>query len=346
MIETPVGMFLSNSTKYYEYDGYIGLLGDNVTTNSSYDQSVAPSTLWTELVVMGQLVTVILGFVSNMATAITLWVNGDAFSTTALLVLFRHQSVADAGVCFTTALLILIPPTWLTGLYYLDLLICHVWHSTYVYGIFLIASVWNLVFIALERYLAVVKPFHHQQLTTYIIYIMLSTSYIIILITYLPLVIIQTVLKEDGCYSVVTFQTEVDRMVMFIFSIYVFVVDYALPTSIFVVSYGAVIMTFQSRSKSQNLASSRVIDKASTELTKTAFIVTIIYIFSMASGFWNYLLGNIGVTTFDITGVLHQLGMWLCSINSLANPFIYAMLIPAFRRSVKKTFCGGCQPSA
>ena len=33
------------------------------------------------------------------------------------------------------------------------------------------------------------------------------------------------------------------------------------------------------------------------------------------------------------------LGVWLSSFNSTANPFVYALLMPTYRKCVMKTFC-------
>ena len=113
---------------------------------------------------------------------------------------------------------------------------------------------------------------------------------------------------------------------------------YMVPVLLFVVFYGNVIYSFQQRTKADDLTASRVISKASIELTKTAIIVTVIYTLCMTPGYWNYLLGNTGVITFDLKGTMHRIGVWLASVNSSANPFVYALLLPAYRRSIAKTF--------
>ena len=47
----------------------------------------------------------------------------------------------------------------------LDELICHLWHSQWFFWMSMLISIWNLVLIAFERFLAVCKPLKHQDLT-------------------------------------------------------------------------------------------------------------------------------------------------------------------------------------
>ena len=39
------------------------------------------------------------------------------------------------------------------------------------------------------------------------------------------------------------------------------------------------------------------------------------------------------------TDVLFLLGVWLAAFNSVANPFVYALLMPTYRKCVINTFC-------
>ena len=47
----------------------------------------------------------------------------------------------------------------------LDELICHLWHSQWFFWMSMLISIWNLVLISFERFLAVCKPLKHQELT-------------------------------------------------------------------------------------------------------------------------------------------------------------------------------------
>ena len=96
--------------------------------------------------------------------------------------------------------------------------------------------------------------------------------------------------------------------------------------------------------KDTKLAHSRVIDKASQELTKTAFAVTIIFIVTIGYDLHYYLLGYIGVLEYVLNAPIQKVGVFLSNLNSCLNPFVYAALMPTYRASVRKTF--GCAAPA
>ncbi|KAK2185491.1 hypothetical protein NP493_234g02001 [Ridgeia piscesae] len=98
-------------------------------------------------------------------TSIVLFINYKGFSRV-ILVLLRHQSIADAWVCFMAAILIKQPFMWMTGYYYIDVLVCYCWHGQAFYWGGVTLSTYNLMLIALERYLAVCRPFDHGPVNT------------------------------------------------------------------------------------------------------------------------------------------------------------------------------------
>lgn len=302
-----------------------------------------PSTfdLWSDPFSLVQFVVVVVSVLANLGTALTLWVNGDAFSS-AILILFRHQSLVDAAFCLVIGLLIFTPSMWLSGNYAIDWFTCHVLHSAFIYSFLVIASTWNLVFISMERYLAVCHPFKHQNLSQTRLIIVIIAFYVFNFIHNAPLFLFQTDFEDNKCFYVSN-KSQLGDAMMYAFCIFIFVVDYLVPIVIFVMAYGAVIWTFRKRGKSSEMASSKVIDKASTELTKTAIIVTAIFILTMTFGYWNYLLGNVGAIEYDVSGFSQRFSFWWSCFNSGANPFIYALLIPAYRRSCVKTFCAPCK---
>ena len=122
------------------------------------------------------------------------------------------------------------------------------------------------------------------------------------------------------------------------FGIYGFLTVYAIPCALFFILYGLVIIAFHRRQKS-DMASSRVIDKAASELTKTAIVVTSIFIVSVGIQNWYYVLGNSKVVTYEINGPVQKVTLCLSAVNSGANPFVYGMLVPAYRKSLQQTFC-------
>ena len=131
---------------------------------------------------------------------------------------------------------------------------------------------------------------------------------------------------------------------MLTFAIITFSIDHVLLALLLVILYGAIAITFRKRCQSEAMAQSRVIDKASTELTKTAIVVTVIFMLTMTLPYWNFFLRYVGGHKFIVNDTLAMTGYWLNSLNSSANPFVYALLMPSYLKCVKKTFCGRCEP--
>ena len=54
---------------------------------------------------------------------------------------------------------------YVTGVEWLDRVLCHLWHGQGPYWAFVGMSVWNLVSIALDRHCLVCRPFKYIQVT-------------------------------------------------------------------------------------------------------------------------------------------------------------------------------------
>ena len=49
----------------------------------------------------------------------------------------------------------------------------------------------------------------------------------------------------------------------------------------------------------------------------------------------------LGVTVYKMNSPIQKIGVLFAVFNSVANPFVYALLMPAYRKSILKTFgCG------
>lgn len=286
-----------------------------------------------------QLMITIPGFFANIATCITLSVNGNKFSP-AILILLHHQSICDAFVCLTATLLIFEPFMWLPGVKHLDLLVCCYWNSQTMYWLFVLVSIYNLVYLAYERFLAVCRPFKHQNLTNKKLYFTICTTYVMSQIFLIPTLFqVRYIESDDICLAIYFRDDKLVNSIFTTFGFLCFIVYYLLPVMYFCILYGQVIMAFNKRKTKSELASSRVIDKATTELTKTAIVVTVIFIIAIGVELWYYVLGYAGVVKYVQNSPEQMIGVLLASFNSFANPFVYGLLVPAYRKSLKMTFC-------
>ena len=294
--------------------------------------------LWIVILNHVQLAITIAGIVSNLCTLITLIKNGDDFSEIICLLL-RYQSVMDFLACLLNVLLFSVPGFWTIGVYWLDLLICQIWHGQYVYWAALLISIWNLVALALERYICVCHPLKYTLLTKSKIRLVVLGCVIIGLIGPSGS-LLQVRMDGAQCVSEYLNNSQSMKIYFMIFAISTFFTFYALPCVLFVVFYGMVIASFRKRSK-QSLGASgtvSVIDRASAELTKTAVVVTLVFVVTQTFENWYYFLAYCGFAEYKMNSPTQKISAFLSIINSVANPFVYASLMPAYRRSMQKTF--------
>ena len=97
-------------------------------------------------------------------------------------------------------------------------------------------------------------------------------------------------------------------------------------------------MTLRARLESSTLPPSNVIETVNSLMTKTGAAVTVIFVLTIGYVVVYYILGEIGVGVYTLNSPLQKIGLLLSAFNSAANPFVYVLLMPAFRDSLRKTF--------
>ena len=308
---------------------------ENITLVEETDEA-----LWRDILDYIQLVLTSVGLVGNLLTLVTLIRQGQGFSRIIRLLL-QHQSLVDSWVCLTAILLLVQPPMWLTGNKHFDIFLCMAWHGQGLYWGVVLLSIWNLVFISIERNMAVCHPFKHQKLSYKIVYTIFAIMYILSILLLVPGYL--QVRYDDGeCLSEYYFEGKIMEDFMTGYGIFWFFIAYAIPCALFFVLYGLVLLSIHRRQGDTKLGSSRVIDKATTQLTKTAITVTIFFIVSLGWDSWFYILGYTGVVEYEFNSPLQKIGVFFSVLNSCANPLIYAASMPIFRESLVNTLL--CKP--
>ena len=128
------------------------------------------------------------------------------------------------------------------------------------------------------------------------------------------------------------------ELMMAAYSISTWFTFYTVPVGFFLYLYGNVIQTFRKRKASPELAASRIIDKATTELTKTAIVVTIIFLISLGYDVNYYLLAYIGLFEYKMGAPAQKVAVLFAMFNSCANPFVYTLLMPVYRKHIRRKF--------
>ena len=121
------------------------------------------------------------------------------------------------------------------------------------------------------------------------------------------------------------------------YSVLCYVTFYAIPVVLFIFFYGSVIITLRKRMKSSDLGTSRTIDKANDQLTKTVIVVTFFFLITIGYELTYYMLGYTKTLPYEKNTPVQKAGVFAAVMNSCANPFIYAIFMPVYRQSVIKT---------
>ena len=283
-----------------EYENEATLPHDATVVTSNTTGIVLPGKeLWQIILDGSQMLLTASGFLFNLATFVTLLRNGKGFSPVIKLLL-KHQAVVDGLACLIALILLIQPLMWTTGTAWLDEIVCHLWHSQFLYWSCVFVSVWNLGCIATERYFAVCRPLHHKNFTRGKVYFVFAGFYICCMI-FNSLTLFQAVFRDGLCRSDFFFNAPALYQG---YAYVVFLTQYAIPCTAFFLLYGSVVFTLRKRTKLLAFAGSRTITKATKELTKTAIIVTMIFIFSLGYDLWYYILGYSGVIQYKLNSPL------------------------------------------
>ena len=320
----------------------LDVTSNNSLTRSLYEEATITTTIsegskhrketpeWIKVVDITQTVCSFVGFTANCVTFITLTRSSCGIGA-ASRTLLRHQSVIDAIICLMAAIMVLAPPMWTSGNYILNIFVCHVWHSQIIYWHFYLISVWNLVTVAIERFISVVKPLSHPTLMN-----KRRIRVAVILLHLLSLVMISLgflQVRFDGTRCVSEYAFTVLTKAFYVYGFVVFFMWHFIPVILFIVLYSCIIVKLKGRVQGGQ-PKSAVIEKASKELTKTAIAVTIVFMISTSFDLWYYLLGRTGIVLYIESSPVQKAGVFLSIINICVNPFVYIIMMPAYRRNV------------
>ena len=310
---------------------------DNAEHDTVFDQSSESTTLC-ECAWLGnsQLVLSIIGYVANKVTFITLVRNGDMFSP-AICLLLKHQALVDSWICAMGTILLLQPPMWKTGNKYIDAAVCHIWQDQAPFWGALLLAVWNLALIAVERYIAVCRPFGYAHLQGKQVYYSIGVMYLANVVVSLP-GYFQVRFDGSSCLSEFFIGGEIGDKLYYAYCLIWFVAVYLLPITAYIYLYGKVIVTLYRRKTSPGIACSKAIDSVQSTVTKTAITLTVIFGFAIGVDAWAYLLGYTGVVEYKFGSPKQKIGVFFSLFNSVVNPFVYLVLMPSFRLSLRKTF--------
>ena len=272
------------------------------------------------------------GIFANLVTMVTIVKHGEEFSL-AVRVLLTHQALVDGLACAMATAISLEPEYfWKINNFVIDYILCLFWHSEAIYWAVIMVSIWNLVLMAIERYIAVHYPFasvnrKHIVGTFAVVYLFFAL--------YLLLSgFLRTVFLFGWCG--VLFRS----FFHYYWSITNLFVFYLIPMVCFLFLYGRIVYTLRGRKRQGSAGQADVFDAASATLLRMAIAVTSVFAVAIGYAQWYFTLVFTETIAYGVLSPQERAAIFLNTCNVVANPFVYGFMLPAFRRSLKKTF--GC----
>ncbi len=273
-----------------------------------------------------QLIVVTLGMITNLTTVVTLTLHGSQQFCPMILFLFKHQSIVDAFTCLF-ALILLVQKSWhVFGILWLDTFICHIWYSQFLYWGSVYMSGWNLAFISRERYLGVCRPLQYQKYTKKKVVKKLAMVYLSCLV-FSSLSLLQTRMINGQCCQEPVLEGEWVDPLYKAYAVIVFVTQYGLPCVASLIFYGCVIYRMHKRRTDRTFGTNNTIERATSQLTKTAIVVTTIFVICVGFDAWYFMLGSLGFVDYIFYTPLQKFSVALSSVNSACNPLVYCILL-------------------
>ncbi|XP_072175544.1 trace amine-associated receptor 7a-like [Diadema setosum] len=279
----------------------------------------------------------ILGIVGNLTVIIVLFQRRHNCRSTDAMI--GALAVAD----FLTSVFMVplptelrVPETWLGDVY------CKVVYTSMPMWISVDASIFTLALIPIERYIAIAHPLHFKRLVTR------QRVGKAVAVTWLAAFLVNVFLffvasaKGDKCTEV--FQS---RIAQIISGIMLYLVQFLIPALIMLVAQAltALVLHRQSRHRlgeSSNFNNSNPSVKylvARKSALQLLFLVVAVFLISWTPAQTGYLFYNLSILSESyVYSPLSSALVTLAFCNSCANPVIYTIRNPEFRKAIGELF--------
>lgn len=201
--------------------------------------------------------------------------------------------------------------------------------ATYMF--YTLVSVLILMLLAIERYLAILKPFFYKAKVTK----SLVRKLILIILAFSAMVSAPAyyVLSNNGNASDFCVSSKFDETLVVSYVATLLVLSITIPGSIMILCYSRVIIHIWFNTGGTK-ATNKAILKSRWKLTKLFMTATVIFIVS-----WSTSFGKLSSSRFRCSEsfqVYEVISILLALLGSMANPILYSFRCPRFRQAVKE----------
>ena len=322
------------------------VMEEDIAQTTNYQASDATAVPWVWLPmewswwVIVQLFAAILGICGNLLVILVLFNERRARRSTDTLI--GALAFADflTSVSFIPHPHIATLPsdTWLAQVY------CRIIHTSLIMWVDVVASVFTLTAITLERYFAIAHPFFFLRNVN-----PARTSMCIFMI-WVAAIATNSYLAVEGYVAGNTFVVMfASQSAQFVIGISVFIVEFVLPVIVMILAQimTAVFLYRQSlqfqEGNSNNDRSNAYMNHivARKRVIQMLFLVTTVFVLCWGPAQIFYLMLNLRLLDIShLHGLLHRSLVVLAFANSFANIFIYTIRYPQFRQAMCDMFRG------
>lgn len=276
---------------------------------------------------------VTLGIIWNILFFVTIFFRGIKSQLTNYLL--RSQTVFDSFVCIITLLIVIFPNPVITSNPSMNYIFCHLWTSQSMFWWSVLCSIYNLVFITLDRYMAVFRPQTYRLNIKKKVYIIYT---IIIGATALATIpsFFQAKYENGTCSSELEFKGRIARNVYVGYSVFWFIAVYGFPAVFMLVLYCKIMRKLKDSFKKDK---SVQMQSSMRAFTKGTMINSIIFLLTVSYDALYFMLGYLDVVDYIFYSPEQRVGVFLTSINSSVNPIVFCIMVKSFRKKLVAVWC-------
>ena len=115
---------------------------------------------------------------------------------------------------------------------------------------------------------------------------------------------------------------------------------YIVPIMMSIILYSKILRALRESKLLDKRTKNITTDRASSQLTKTSITVTVLFIIFIGIDSISYVFLNFNIVFIDVYLLIAVL--FFTCLNSFCNPFVYVILMPYFRKSLRSTFSCFC----
>lgn len=270
-----------------------------------------------------------MGCLLNLSFGVVIFFNPLESRVTSYLI--GQQSMIDAFLCFINLLHNHINHYENVNFFIYNTFVCHIWTSLWTYYHVVQMSIENLICIAIDRYMAVVKATTYKEKQRCIL--IFSNIYIWILSFSVSFPgTLEMIMVNKSCQPIAVINSTHINALLLAYSTIYFFLSYVLPTLFFIYVYGQIIRIMK------NMKSTGSDNSMKNRFTLSAIIITCFFVILYAYDTVYYVLGKLHLVGSVNSVPLQKVRTFLVTMNTFVHPIVCLCLMKNIRRRYIKFY--------